>query len=65
MSVSQLVTALLQIKFSYMRTFSVVTEAHLGLTETDGVFALTDSIELLELGLRDALYAIAVKKGGL
>jgi hypothetical protein len=36
-------------------TFPVVTEAHLGLAEADGVLALADAIELLELGLVDAL----------
>jgi hypothetical protein len=38
-------------------TFSVVAEAHLGLAETNGVFALADAIELLELCLVDALHA--------
>ena len=38
-------------------TFSVVAEAHLGLAETNGVLALADAIELLELGLVDALQA--------
>lgn len=36
-------------------TFSVITKAHLGLAETNGIFALTDSIELFELGLVDTL----------
>lgn len=38
-------------------TFSVVAEAHLGLAEANGVFALADTIELLELCLVDALQA--------
>jgi hypothetical protein len=37
-------------------TFSVVAEAHLGLAETNGVLALADAIELLELCLVDALH---------
>lgn len=37
------------------RTFSVVAEAHLGLTQTDRVLALADAIELFKLGLVDAL----------
>lgn len=40
-------------------TFSVVAEAHLGLTEANGVFALADAIELLELCLVDALQNFA------
>ena len=36
-------------------TFAVVAEAHLGLTQTGRVFSLRDAIELLELGLVDAL----------
>lgn len=36
-------------------TFSVVAEAHLRLAKADGVFALANAIELLELGLVDAL----------
>jgi len=36
-------------------TFTIVTEAHLGLAKTNGVFSLANSIELLELGLVDAL----------
>lgn len=37
-------------------TFSIVAEAHLGLAKTNGIFALGDAIELLELGLVDALH---------
>lgn len=37
------------------RTLAVVAEAHLCLTETDGIFALTDAIKLLKLGLVDTL----------
>jgi hypothetical protein len=36
-------------------TFAVVTEAHLGLAEANGVFAGADTVELLELGLLDIL----------
>jgi hypothetical protein len=36
-------------------TFAVIAEAHLGLAEADRVFARTDAIELLELGLLDIL----------
>ena len=36
-------------------TFAVVAERHLRLSETNGVLALGDAIELLELGLVDAL----------
>lgn len=38
-----------------IHTFTVITEAHLGLAQTDGVLALTDAIEFLELCLVDAL----------
>lgn len=38
-----------------MLTFSIVTEAHLGLTQTDGILPLANAIELLELDLVDAL----------
>lgn len=38
-------------------TFSVVAEAHLGLAEANGVLALADAVELLELCLVDALQA--------
>jgi len=37
-------------------TFPVVTEAHLGLSKTNGVFSLTDAIELLQLGLINTLH---------
>lgn len=37
-------------------TFSVIAEAHLGLAEADCIFPLADAIELLELGLIDALH---------
>jgi hypothetical protein len=36
-------------------TLAVVAEGHLGLAETNRVLALGDAIELLELGLVDAL----------
>ena len=36
-------------------TLTVVAEGHLGLAETNGVFARGDAIEFLELGLVDAL----------
>ena len=36
-------------------TFTVITEAHLGLAQADGVLALTDPIELFEFRLVDAL----------
>jgi hypothetical protein len=49
-------------------TFSVVAEAHLSLAEANGVLALADAIELLELCLVDALQAsrqppMALEKG--
>ena len=37
-------------------TLTVVAEGHLGLAETNGVLASGDAIELLELGLVDALH---------
>ena len=37
-------------------TFTVVAEGHPGLAETNGVLASGDAIELLELGLVDALH---------
>ena len=50
---------LLAIRLSWgLRTFSVVTEAHLRLAKANGVFPLTDAIELLKLGLVDALNKI-------
>jgi hypothetical protein len=36
-------------------TLAVVAEGHLGLAETNGVLALRDAIELLELSLVNAL----------
>ena len=39
-----------------LHTFSVVAEAHLRLAETNGVFALANSIEFLELCLVHALH---------
>ena len=38
-------------------TLAVVAEGHLGLAKANGVFALRDAIELLELCLVDALHA--------
>ena len=38
-----------------MLTFAVVAEGHLGLAETNGVFASADAIELFELGLLNVL----------
>lgn len=38
-----------------MLTFTIVAEAHLSLTETNGVLASGNTIELLELGLLDIL----------
>ncbi len=43
-------------------TFSVVTEAHLGLTETDGVLPLTDAIEFFQVCLVDTLNMVLVSK---
>lgn len=37
-------------------TLAIVAEGHLCLAETNGVFALGDAIELLELCLVDALH---------
>lgn len=37
-------------------TLTVVAEGHLGLAETNGVFALRDAIELLEFSLVNALW---------
>jgi hypothetical protein len=42
-------------------TLAVVAEGHLCLAEANGVFSLRDAIELLELGLVDALHG---KSGG-
>ena len=42
-------------------TLTVVAEGHLCLAEANGVFSLRDAIELLELGLVDALHG---KSGG-
>lgn len=39
-------------------TFPVVTESHLGLTQANCVFALTDAIELFELRL---VYTLALR----
>jgi hypothetical protein len=41
-------------------TLTVITEAHLLLAETDSVFALTDAIVLLQLGLVNALEELLV-----
>jgi len=40
-------------------TLTVVAEGHLGLAEANGVFALGDAIELLKLGLVDALHTLS------
>lgn len=37
-------------------TLAVIAEGHLGLAETNGVFALGDAIKLLKLCLVDALH---------
>lgn len=37
-------------------TFSVITKAHLRLSQADCVFPLTDPIELFELGLVHTLH---------
>lgn len=39
-----------------LHTFTVVAEAHLGLAEANGVFALAHTIELLEFCLVDTLF---------
>ena len=39
-------------------TLAVITEAHLSLSETNGVLSSGYTVELLELGLVDALYTI-------
>lgn len=36
-------------------TFTVIAESHLGLAETNSVFASADAIELFELGLLNVL----------
>jgi len=41
-------------------TLTVITEAHLLLAETNGVFSLTDAIVLLQLGLVNALEDVLV-----
>ena len=50
--------------YGSLRTFSVIAEAHLGLAETNCVFALRDAIELLEFGLVDALRVLLVSRTG-
>lgn len=37
-------------------TLTIIAEAHLGLTETNCVFASADAIELFELALLNILY---------
>jgi hypothetical protein len=44
-----------------VHTLAVVAEAHLGLAETNGILASANAIELLELGLVDALKGGTVK----
>lgn len=41
-------------------TFSIIAEAHLSLSKTNCVFPLTNAIELLELGLVNALRKTAL-----
>jgi hypothetical protein len=36
-------------------TFTVIAEAHLGLAEANGIFALANAVEFLQLSLIDAL----------
>ena len=38
-----------------IRTFSVIAETHLSLSQTDGVLALAYAIKFLKLGLVNAL----------
>ena len=40
----------------FAHTFTVITEAHLGLAKTNGVLALTNAIELFELSLVNTLW---------
>jgi len=40
----------------FKRTFTVIAEAHLGLSKANCVFSRTYAIELLKLGLVDTLY---------
>jgi hypothetical protein len=54
MSASSFAAKLLE-SFRIRLTLAVVAEGHLGLAEANGVFALGDAIELLELGLVDTL----------
>jgi hypothetical protein len=37
-------------------TFPIIAEAHLGLAKTNGVFALTNAIELFQVLLVDTLF---------
>lgn len=39
-----------------MFTFSIIAEAHFGLSKTDCVFPLANAIELFQLSLVDTLY---------
>jgi hypothetical protein len=38
-----------------IQTFTIITEAHLGLAKTDGVFSFANAIELFKLFLVNAL----------
>lgn len=44
-----------------VHTLTVVAEAHLGLAETNGILASANAIELLQLGLVDALEGETIK----
>lgn len=46
-------------------TLAVVAKGHFGLAEADGVFALGDAIELLELCLVDALEKVLLAEAHL
>jgi hypothetical protein len=47
--------SLLSLIFMKVHTLPVITEAHLGLAETNGVFSGTDAIVRLERSLVDTL----------
>ena len=43
------------ISFCFLLTFAIIAEAHFGLSETDCVFPLANTIELFQLSLVDTL----------
>lgn len=65
MSVEAVIKLRSFIRGNFFLTFPVIAEAHLSLPQTNCVFTLTDSIELLELRLVDTLSSMYLSSSSL